>query len=134
MRRVGKAEIITPDALFFFDGKPHELALYEKLAGRLLAAYPQTAIRVQKTQISFDDGRMSACVSLAPVRRRAERPARFITVTFSLEAPLEDPRALPVRIREDRWTHHVIVGREDEIDDSLMGWIDRSHALSAERK
>jgi len=39
-----------------------------------------------------------------------------------------------VRIREYRWTHHVIVGREDEIDDSLMGWIDRSHALSAERK
>ena len=43
MRRVGKAEIITPDALFLFDGKPHELALYEKLAGRLLAALTQAA-------------------------------------------------------------------------------------------
>ena len=123
-------DIITQDALFFFDGRPYELSLYEALAERLLPAYPTTVIQVKKTQISFFDGHMYACVSLAPVRRRSERPERFITVTFSLEAPLADPRALAVQVRPNRWTHHVIIGAPEDIDEPLMDWLDRSHRLS----
>ena len=126
------AEIITPDALFFFDGRPVELSLYEALARRLLARYPQTEIRVKKTQISFYDGRMYACASLTPVRRKAGRPARCITVTFGLDHPLDDSCALAVRVRDDRWTHHVVVGRPEEFDDTLMDWIAQSHDM--ERK
>ena len=76
---------------------------------------------------------MYACASLTPVRRKAERPARFVTVTFSLDEPLQSARALAVKVRENRWTHHVLVGGEEEIDEELMGWVARSHALSAER-
>ena len=90
--------IITQDVLFFFDGKPHELELYAALAERLLSAYPATAIQVKKTQISFCDPRIYACVSLTPVRRRAERPERFITVTFGLREALRDPRVLAVQV------------------------------------
>ena len=121
------AEIITPDILFFFDGKPVELELYECLAEKLLERYPSTAIKVQKTQISFYDRRMYACVSFAPVCRKAEQPEHFITVTFGLAYPLNDPRALAVAVRPNRWTHHVIVGNTGEIDDQLLGWIDASH-------
>ena len=127
-------DIITPDVLFFFDGRPRELALYERFASAVLAAWPGANVDVKKTQIGFTDGHLFACVSLAPVRRRAERPERFITVSFGLEAPLQDPRALPVRIREDRWTHHVIIGETGEIDDALMAWIARSHAIATERR
>ena len=128
-----RAEVISMDILSFFDGKGYELGLYEVLAGKLLATYPNTEIRVQKTQISFYDRRMYACASLTPVRRKAERPARFITVTFSLDAPLSSARVLAVQVRERRWTHHVLVGGEKEIDEELMGWVAMSHALSAER-
>lgn len=120
-------DIITPDVLFFFDGKPQELELYEYLASRLLERYPSTIIKIQKTQISFCDKRMYTCVSLAPVRRKAERPEHFITVTFGLTYPLDDRRALQVAVRPNRWTHHVIVGDTAEIDDQLLGWIDASH-------
>lgn len=117
------AEIISQDALFFFEGRPRELELYECFAGRLLELRPNAEIRVQKTQISFYDGRMIACVSLTPVRPKAQRPERFITVTFGLDHPLDDPRAVVVPVRKNRYTHHVIVGDETEIDDRLMGWI-----------
>ena len=121
------SDIITPDVLFFFDGKPVELELYEYLAGQLLERCPSTAIKVQKTQISFYDKRMYACVSLAPVRRKAERPGHYITVTFGLAYPLEDPRALAVEVRPNHWTHHVIVGNTGEIDGQLLDWIEASH-------
>ena len=128
------AECVNQDILFFFDGRPIELALYESLASAVLARYPKTEISCRRTQISFFDGHMFACVSLTPVRRRAERPERFITVSFSLEQPLDDPRALAVRVRPNRFTHHVVIGDIDEIDAALLGWIDASHALAAERK
>ena len=127
------AEIITQDALFFFDGKPAELSLYECFAGQMLSRYPDTEIRVQKTQISFYDKRMFACVSLTPVRPKAMRPERFITVSFGLEHPLDDPRAMAVKVRPNRWTHHVIVGDVSEIDDVLLGWIELSHRLSSRK-
>ena len=126
-------DIITADVLFFFDGKPAELELYEALAARVLARCPTAGIRVQKTQIGFYNPRLFACVSFTPVRRKAERPARFITVSFGLDHPLSDPRALPVAVRPNRWTHHVILGCADDINDTLLGWIDAAHQLSTER-
>ena len=125
---------MNPDVLFFFDGRPRELELYEAFEAAVLARCPGAEIRVQKTQIGFYDGGLFACVSLTPVRRRAERPERFITVTFGLDAPLPEPRALAVQVRENRFTHHVIVGEAGEIDGQLMDWIDRSHELGREKR
>ena len=121
--------IVTQDVLFFFDGQPGALGLYEALAQRLLAEFPQTEVRVQKTQISFYDGHMYACASLTPVRRRAERPDPFLTVTFGLDAPAESPRLVCVPIRPRRFTHHAVIGGAEEIDDELMDWLRRSHDL-----
>ena len=67
---------------------------------------------------------MFACVSMTPVKRKAERPERFITVTFGLDHPLEDARVVVVPVLRGRFTHHVIVGEAGEIDDRLMAWID----------
>ena len=46
-------DIITQDALFFFDGRPRELALFGRLAESMLARFPRAQIRVKKTQIGF---------------------------------------------------------------------------------
>ena len=116
-------DIITQDVLFFFDGRPTELQLYERFARELARRFPDAEMRVQRTQISFYLGRMLACVSLTPVKRKAECPEHFITVTFGLDYPLDDSRVVVVPIRPNRFTHHVIVGRPEEIDEQLMGWI-----------
>ena len=127
-------DIITPDVLFFFEGRAGALALYDALAKRLLSAFPGTQVRVQRTQISFYDGHMYCCASLTPVVRRAERPDPFLTVTFSLDAPADSPRLVCVPVGRNRFTHHAVIGGVKDIDDALLGWITASHALSAERK
>ena len=126
-------DIITPDALFFFDRHPGALSLYEALASRLLARYPGAQPRVQKTQISFYDGRMFACASLAAVLPKSRRPEPFLTVSFGLDGPVESPRLVAVPVRPNRWTHHAVIGSAAQIDDELLGWIDRAHALAAGR-
>lgn len=123
------ASILTPDVLFFFDGQAGALALYEALAERLLAEYPATEIRVKKTQIGFHDGRLYCCASLTPVRRRAERPDPFLTVTFSLDAPDPSPRLICVPVRSNRFTHHTIIGTPSDLDDELLAWLHASHDL-----
>ena len=122
-------DFLTPDILFFFDGHPGALALYEALAERLLAAFPQTEIQVRKTQISFYDGRMYGCASLTPVRRRAERPDPFLTVTFGSDVPIASSRLVCVPIRPNRYTHHAMIGRVADIDSALLGWLRASHDL-----
>ena len=125
--------ILTTDILFFFDGHAGSMPLYEALAKRLLSEYPETQIQVKKTQISFQDGHLYACASLTPVRRRAERPDPFLTVTFGSDVPIASSRLVCVPIRPNRYTHHALIGSADEIDETLMGWIDASHKLTMER-
>ena len=44
---------MTLDEMFFFDGHPAALPLYEKLKGSILSEVPEVRIEVKKTQISF---------------------------------------------------------------------------------
>ena len=121
--------LITPDVMFFFDGHAGALPLYGALAERLLSEYPATKIQVRKTQIGFHDGRLYCCASLTPVRRRAERPEPFLTITFSLDAPEPSPRLICVPVRPNRFTHHAIIGSASDIDDELLAWLRASHDL-----
>ena len=121
--------LITPDVLFFFDGHAGVLPLYGALAERLLSEYPTTEIQVRKTQIGFHDGHLYCCASPTPVRRRAERPDPFLTVTFSLDAPEPSPRLICVPVRPNRFTHHAIIGSASDIDDELLAWLRASHDL-----
>ena len=75
------------DILFFFDGKPLELALYEALFLRLDAEFPEASVRVQKSQISFYGRHLFGAVSL-PVRRKKSWPEHCIVVTIGLAAAI----------------------------------------------
>ena len=52
------------EELAFFEGFPLEFAVYRKLKEAIFQELPQSSCRVQKTQISFDNRRLYACVSL----------------------------------------------------------------------
>ena len=56
-------------ALRFFDSQPDALPLYEMLEARILNEIPDVTIKVQKTQISFYNRHLFACVSFAKVRK-----------------------------------------------------------------
>ena len=111
------------DVLFFFDGHPEELTLYEALFGSMERAFPEGSVKVQKTQISFYGRHLFAMASL-PVRRRKDWPKICLVVTFGLGYRLDSPRvAMASEPYPGRWTHHILVTTADQIDGELMGWL-----------
>ena len=121
------------DLLFYFDGRPQELALYEALFQAMSAAFPEARVKVQKSQISFYGRHLFAAASL-PVRRRKGWPEKCLMVTFGLVRRLDAPRvAVAVEPYPNRWTHHVLVTREEELDGELLGWLEEAWRFSREK-
>ena len=61
------------DTLMFFNQHPDSLPLYEAFEDILFDSFPIVEKRVQKTQITFSNRHVFACVSFARVRRKAEK-------------------------------------------------------------
>ena len=122
---------MSMDELFFFDGKPGALLLYETFRSNLLERIPDAQIEVKKTQISFFNRRMFAAVSFTPVRKAKDRPDPYLTITFGLPYRKESARIdVAVEPYPNRWTHHVLIGTVEEIDDELLSWIEEAAAFT----
>lgn len=122
---------MTDETILFFAGRPGALELYEVFERRVLEQMDGVRIRVQKTQISFSNRHNFAFVSFLPVRRKAERPDVWITVSFGLRRRLDSPRVdAAVEPYPERWTHHILISSPDQIDGELMGWIGEAAAFS----
>ena len=116
-----------PDELLFFDQMPAMLPVYARLREQLEAAYPDLGIRVGKSQISFRNRYGFAAASL-PWRRVKGWPAEYLLVSFGLARRLDDPRiAQAVEPYPNRWTHHVLVQTPEEVDETLLRWIDEAY-------
>ena len=124
------SEHYLSDILFFFDGKPVELSLYQALFARMEAAFPDAAVKVQKSQISFYHTHLFAAASL-PIRRRKDWPRECIVVTIGLPCRLSSPRiAAAVEPYPNRWTHHVLVSQVEQLDEELMGWMREAYGFA----
>ena len=118
--------------LRFFDQMPEALPLYQKFEREVLSRVEDVRIKVQKTQITYSNRHVFACVSFAKVRKAKERPPVYIVVTFGLAYKKESPRIdIATEPYPNRWTHHVLVSREEEIDGELLGWVEEAAAFSA---
>ena len=114
----------TVNELLFFDSKPDALPLYEAFREAVLGKVSDARIEVKKTQISFFDRRMFAAVSFAPVRKAKDRPKPFLTITYGLSYRKESDRIdVAVEAYPNRWTHHVMIGSVEEVDEELLSWI-----------
>ena len=119
------------DVLFFFGDRVDALPIYERLENAILSRIPDVKIKAAKTQITFANRRGFAFVSFNPCRRAKDRPAVWMTVTFGLGCRKESPRIdAATEPYPGRWTHHVMVGTPDEIDEELLGWILEAAAFS----
>lgn len=127
-------EHCTADAGMFFDGHPAELALYEALFRRMDGAFPEGTVKVQKSQISFYGRHLFGAASL-PIRRRKDWPERCLVVTVGLSHRLDSPRvAVAVEPYPNRWTHHVLIERPEQIDAELIGWLREAYEFSESKK
>lgn len=125
---------IKDDALLFFNRQPGACVLYEAFVTKLLERYPDTGIRVQKTQISFSNRHLFACVSLQRVKKKAELPDPYIVLTLGLPYPLTSERvAVKTEPYPGRWTTHIVIGSAEELDGELFEWVKEAYDF-AERK
>ena len=60
-------DYIEQDTLLFFKEHPAALPVYEAFARKLAGALPDSNVRVQKTQITFSNRHVYACVSFLRV-------------------------------------------------------------------
>ena len=112
------------DILFFFGEHMEALPMYERLENAILTRIPDVKIKVAKTQITFANKRGFAFVSFNPCRKANDRPAVWMTVTFGLGCRKGSSRIdVATEPYPGRWTHHVMVGSAEEIDEELLGWI-----------
>lgn len=125
-----------PDTLLFFDGHPEALALYQVFERLLYRTFPAVNKRVQKTQITFSNRHVFACVSFARVKRKAELPEGYMVITLGLPGPLDSARvAVKTEPYPGRWTHHIVVSQPEELDGELLSWIREAYDFAdAKRK
>ena len=75
---------------------------------------------------------MFAAASFTPVRKAKDRPDPFLTITFGLPCRKESARIdVAVEPYPNRWTHHVMIGTEEEIDGELLSWIEEAAVFAA---
>lgn len=122
---------VRSDELLFFDQHTTALPLYEAFAGELFHRFPDTSMRVQKTQITFSNRHVYACASLARVKRKAELPKPYLVITLGLPYPLGSDRvAVKTEPYPGRWTTHIVVGAQAELDDEFWTWTAQAYEFA----
>ena len=127
--------IPAADIPAFFEEHVALLSLYETLEEKIFRAFPDTEKKKQKTQITFTNRYVFACVSFLRFRKRKERPDDYFTLTLGLPCPLHSPRAVVcTEPYPGRWTVHIPVYCEDDIDEELMNLIREAYLFSLQKR
>lgn len=125
---------MNEEIFWFFEGKPVELELYRAFEEKITERFGEVRIKVGKTQISFANRYNFAFVSL-PLRKRKGWPEKCILVTFGLGYQKVSERiAIATEAYPNRWTHHVLVQAEEELDEELMGWVEEAYQFSLAKR
>ena len=125
---------LNEDIFLFFEPHPGALELYEAFTEKLTQTVPEHSVRVQKTQITFSNRHVFACVSYARVKKKKDLPPVYFVLTLGLPAPLDTPRAaVQTEPYPGRWTHHFVLCSPDELDGELMGWIRQAYDFAAQK-
>lgn len=122
---------MTADELLFFEKQMSAFFLYEILKKKITERFSAANIQVKKTQISFSNKHIFACVSFQRVLRKSELPNPYIVLTLGMPYPLESPRAaVKAEPYPGRWTTHIVLGAADEIDDELFTWLSDAYEFA----
>lgn len=111
-----------PDVMQLFSSQPEMTPVYEELE-RWILSLPGARVVYRKTQASYYAQRTfaSAWPPILPVKNR---PDRYFVVSFYLDQRVVHPRIIrAVEPFPGRWTHHVLVASESDLDDDLRGWL-----------
>ena len=106
----------------FFAADEEMLALARALILGALERWPDTVIAAQKTQVGLG-GPRPFC-ALYPPRRAADRKAHALGLNLFLPRVPDCPRiAAATEPYPGRFTCHMVVGSEAELDEELWAWM-----------
>ena len=122
------------DTLLFFDQHKTSYPLYEQFQKKLLARFPESRIKVQKSQISYYNRHLYACVSFLKVKKKENLPDDYFVLTLGLSAPLESDRvAAKTEPYPGRWTTHFVISSLHDLDEELFDWIEQAYQFALEK-
>jgi len=121
---------LSADIENVFGRMPGALELYGHVE-RLLLGFPGVTVVARKTQVGFRHKRMFAWVWL-PIRRVKGRPESYVVLSLGLRRKIDSARAAgAVEPYPGRWTNHLIIAREADLDDELIGWLKEAYEFAA---
>ena len=124
----------TQDTLLFFDRHQAVYPLYECFQKKLLARLPESRIKVQKSQISYYNRHLYACISFLKVKKKSELPDDYFVLTLGLPAPLASNRvAARTEPYPGRWTTHFVISSPADLDEELFDWIEQAYQFAQEK-
>ena len=125
---------MNQDVLFFFDQHQTAFSLYEVFADKIESRFPNTKMKVQKSQITFSNRHVYACVSFLRVKKKAELPDDYFVLTLGLPYPLESERvAVKTEPYPGRWTTHILISSISDLDEELFDWVDQAYEFSEKK-
>ena len=127
-------DFINQDIILFFDQHQTLLPLYEAFAEKMAARFSDTKTKVQKTQITFSNRHVYACISFLRVKKKAELPASYFVLTLGLPYPLESGRvAAKTEPYPGRWTTHIVISEMSDLDEELFAWVEQAYMFSEKK-
>ncbi len=127
-------DFINQDIILFFDQHQTLLPLYEAFAGKMAERFPDAKTKVQKTQITFSNRHVYACISFLRVKKKAEFPASYFVLTLGLPYPLESGRvAAKTEPYPGRWTTHIVISEMSDLDEELFAWVEQAYMFSEKK-
>ena len=125
---------INQDVLLFFDKHQTAFSLYEVFADKIESRFPDTKMKVQKSQITFSNRHVYACVSFLRVKKKAELPDDYFVLTLGLPYPLKSGRvAVKTEPYPGRWTTHILISRISDLDEELFEWVAQAYEFSEKK-
>ncbi len=114
----------------FFEKSPFAKPLFDTLVIEVLQRFPDTSIKVQKSQIALVSKKPYAAIWL-PIIELKDRPPVYLIVSFGLDHELKDPRIVEVnQPYPQRYMHHVLISHPKDIDETLLNWLTLAHDFS----
>ena len=91
----------------------------------------QNGHKVQKSQISYYNQHLYACVSFLKTKKKAELPDDYFVLTLGLSAPLESDRvAAKTEPYPGRWTTHFVISSPSDLDEEPFDWIEQAYQFA----
>lgn len=105
-----------------FEGRPESYRLFQAVQ-RYIESIGPVNIEAAKTQVAFSLTTKFAWVWL-PQMWIKEANEGSITLTFDLGRHVRHERIKQaVEPRPGRWTHHVVIEKESDLDDNVREWL-----------